>query len=63
MDYPEQESFLKELMKNLDGGAKAWVREEAFGEDVELMHQFEAVRKARGMMGVQARMPFELEVH
>ncbi|MBP7514887.1 MAG: signal peptide peptidase SppA [Flavobacteriales bacterium] len=63
VDYPEQESFLKELMKNLDGGAKAWVREEAFGEDVELMHQFEAVRKARGMMGVQARMPFELEVH
>ena len=63
VDYPEQESFIKELMKNLDGGAKAWVREEAFGEDVELMHQFEAVRKARGMMGVQARMPFELEVH
>ena len=63
VDYPEQESFLKELMKNLDGGAKAWVREEAFGEDVELMHQFEAVRKARGMMGVQARMTFELEVH
>jgi len=62
VDYPEQESFIKELMKNLDGGAKAWVREEAFGEDVELMHQFEAVRKARGMMGVQARMPFELDV-
>ncbi len=63
VDYPEEESILKQLMKNLDGGAKAWVREEAFGEDVELMHQFEAVRKARGMMGVQARMPFELEVH
>ncbi len=63
VDYPEEESMLKQLMENLDGGAKAWVREEAFGDDVQLMHQFEAVRKARGMMGVQARMPFDLEVH
>lgn len=63
VDYPEQESIVEQLMKNLDGGAKLWVRQEAFGEDVELLHQFEAVRKARGMMGVQARMPYDLEVH
>ncbi len=62
-DYPEQEDLLKELVKSLNGGAKAWVREEAFGADVELVHQFEAVRKARGMMGVQARMPFDLQVY
>ncbi len=62
-DYPEQEDLLKELMKSLNGGAKAWVREEAFGADVELVQQFEAVRKARGMMGVQARMPFDLRVY
>ena len=29
-------------------GLLAWVREEAFGEDVELMHQFEAVRELSG---------------
>lgn len=63
VDYPEQESILEQVMKNLDGGAKMWVRQEAFGEDVELLHQFEAVRKARGMMGVQARIPYDLEVH
>ena len=63
VDYPQQEEFFVKLMKSLNGEAKAWVRSEAFGEDVELMHQFEAVRKARGMMGIQARMPFELEVH
>jgi protease-4 len=62
-DYPEQEDLLKELMKSLNGGAKTWVREEAFGADVELVQQFEAVRKARGMMGVQARMPFDLRVY
>jgi protease-4 len=62
-DYPEQEDLLKELMKSLNGGAKAWVREEAFGADVELVQQFEAVRKARGMMGVQARMPYDLRVY
>ncbi len=63
VDYPAQESLFKEIMENLNGDAKAWVREEAFGDDVELLHQFEAVRKARGMMGVQARMPFDIEVH
>ncbi len=63
IEYPEQESMFKQILENLDGGAKAWVREEAFGEDVELMHQFEAVRKARGLMGVQARMPFEVDVY
>lgn len=63
VDFPKEEEFITKLMKSLNGDAKAWVRNEAFGEDVELMHQFEAVRKARGMMGIQARMPCELEVH
>ncbi|MBL0043689.1 MAG: signal peptide peptidase SppA [Flavobacteriales bacterium] len=62
-DYPEQEDMMEHLMKSLSGDAKAWVRNEAFGEDLELMHQFEAVRKARGLMGVQARMPFDMRVY
>ena len=62
-DYPEQEDMMQQLMKSLSGDAKAWLRNEAFGEDLELMHQFEAVRKARGLMGVQARMPFDMRVY
>lgn len=63
VDYPEQEPLFQQILKNLDGNAKAWMREEAFGDDVELLHQFEAVRKARNMAGVQARMPFDVDVH
>jgi protease IV len=62
-DYPDQEDMMQQLMKSLSGGAKSWVREEAFGEDLELMHQFEALRKVRGITGIQARMPFELKVY
>ena len=62
-DYPEQEDFMKQLMKSLNGGARTWVREQAFGEDVALMTQFEAVRKARGITGIQARMPFDMVVY
>ncbi len=62
VDFPKQEEFFTKLMKSLNGDAKAWMRGQVFGEDVGLMQQFEAVRKARGMMGIQARMPYELEV-
>jgi protease-4 len=62
VDLPKQEEFITKLMKSLNGEAKAWMRGQVFGEDLELMQQFEAVRKARGMMGIQARMPYELEV-
>jgi len=54
---------MKQLMKSLNGGARTWVREQAFGEDVALMTQFEAVRKARGITGIQARMPFDMVVY
>lgn len=63
IDYPEQKKFLEQLKEDLNGEAKTWVRSEVFGDDVELLKQFEAVRKTRTNLGVQARMPFELEVH
>jgi len=62
VDYPEQEPLFKQIMESLDGSAKSWVRQEAFGDDAELLRQFEAVRKARNMAGVQARMPFDVDV-
>jgi protease-4 len=63
LDYPEQKSVLEQIKEDLNGEAKTWVRSEVFGDDVELLKQFEAVRKARTNIGVQARMPFELEVY
>ena len=61
--YPEQKDFFEELRESLSTQARTWVAKEAFGEDVELLHRFEAVRTARSMSGIQARMPFEVEVY
>lgn len=63
VEYPEQKELFEQLMENLNGGAKSWITTQAFGEDAELLHRFEAVRKARSLTGIQARMPFELEIH
>ncbi|MBK9286525.1 MAG: signal peptide peptidase SppA [Flavobacteriales bacterium] len=61
--YPEQEDVFKELLKELNGEAKSWVATQVFGTDAELFHQFEKVRQVKQMSGIQARMPFDLEVH
>lgn len=61
--YPEQKDFFHELLKSLNVQARSWVATEAFGTDVELLHRFEQVRQARTMTGVQARMPFDIEVY
>jgi protease IV len=63
LDYPEQKNMFKRMMEDLNGDAKTWIRTEVFGDDMEMLKQFEAARKARASMGIQARMPFELEVH
>lgn len=61
--YPEQKDFFQELRESLNAQARTWVAKEAFGEDVELLQRFEAVRTARSMSGIQARMPFEVAVY
>jgi protease-4 len=63
VNYPEQEDVLMELLNELNGGAKSWLSTQVFGTDAELLHRFEQVRRVRQLTGVQARMPFELEVH
>lgn len=62
-EYPDQEDFMQQLMKNLSGGARSWMRQEAFGEDVEMARQFELVRKAKALSGIQARLPFDVVIH
>ncbi|MFT3883986.1 MAG: signal peptide peptidase SppA [Flavobacteriales bacterium] len=61
--YPEQEGLFQQLMKELNGNARAWVVTQVLGTDADLLQQFGAVRKARGMSGIQARMPFDLDIH
>lgn len=62
VELPEQEDFLKKLLKDLNGEAKAWVATQYLGEDAELLEQYRKVRAARQHMGIQARMPFDLVV-
>ncbi|MBK9060934.1 MAG: signal peptide peptidase SppA [Flavobacteriales bacterium] len=61
--YPEQKDFFEQLKESLNVQARTWVAKEAFGDDVELLHRFEAVRKVRTITGIQARMPFEMDIH
>lgn len=61
--FPEQKSFMEELQSSLNAKAKGWLVGEVFGEDAEMLHQFEQLRKIRNMSGIQARMPFSLEIH
>jgi protease-4 len=63
VDYPEQKGFFEQLMADLNGQARTWVAEQTFGDDAALMKQFEKVREARRSIGVQARMPFDIEIH
>lgn len=62
VDYPEEKGMWEQLLEDLNTGAKAWVADEAFGDDVELMKQFAKVREARRMIGIQARLPYDIEI-
>ncbi len=61
--YPEQKDIFQEIRESLNIQARSWLATEAFGEDAEMLHRFEQVKKARNITGIQARMPFEMEVY
>lgn len=61
--FPEQKDFFQQLRASLDAQARTWVAKQAFGEDAEMLHRFEQARQVRNMAGLQARMPFALEVY
>jgi hypothetical protein len=62
VDDPEEKGFLEEIVESLNEQAKAWVAEQTFGEDVALLNEFRKLREAKRMVGIQARMPVEIEV-
>jgi protease-4 len=62
VDYPEEKGLWEKLLEDLNTEAKAWLAEEAFGADVELMEQFSRMREVRRMTGIQARLSYEIAV-
>ncbi len=61
--YPEQKDFFQQIKESLNTQARSWVAKEAFGDDVEMLQRFEAVRNVRNISGIQARMPYELDIY
>lgn len=62
VELPEQEDFLKKLLKDLNADAKAWVANEYLGDDARLLEQYRRAREAKAQTGVLARMPFDLVI-
>jgi protease-4 len=61
--YPEQKDFLQELQASLNMQARSWLAREAFGADADMLHYFEQARTVRSITGIQARMPYRLELY
>ena len=62
VDYPEQKGLFEQILADLNGQAKMWVTTQAFGDDAALLKQFESVRDAKRSFGIQARMPYDIEI-
>ncbi|MBK9176060.1 MAG: signal peptide peptidase SppA [Flavobacteriales bacterium] len=62
VELPEQEDFLKKLLKDLNAETKAWVAREYLGEDAQLLEQYRRAREAKSQTGILARMPFDLVI-
>lgn len=62
VELPEQKDLFQQIMADLNGQARAWIASEWLGEDVELLNQYKAVRKAKEQFGIQARMPYDLVI-
>lgn len=61
--YPEQKDFFQELRASLGARVRTWAAAETLGADADMLRRFEQVQRVRSMSGLQARLPFELEIH
>ena len=57
--YPEQKSFLEELLKNLSGEVETKAMQLRFGDLFPYVQQLQELKK---LSGIQARMPYDLIV-
>ncbi len=58
--FPKQKPFFEKLMDDLGGQAKAGLVKEELGE---LYPYLKEIQKLKNLRGVQARMPFEMEIN
>ncbi|WP_343321756.1 signal peptide peptidase SppA [Sphingobacterium multivorum] len=58
--YPEKEDPFTSILNNSKEKVQVWVAKEQMGE---YYRYFDVVRKATAQMGVQARMPYSVEIH
>lgn len=58
--YPESKPFLQQLMENLDKKAAVWYGKMEYGDLYPYLKGLKEVEKVRG---IQARMPYDLEIH
>jgi len=63
VELPEQKDLLQQILADLNGQARMWVATEFLGEDMQLLNQYRKVREVKEQMGIQARMPYDLEIH
>jgi protease IV len=63
VELPEQKDLLQQILADINGQARMWVATEFLGEDMQLLNQYRKVNEAKKQMGIQARMPFDLEIH
>ncbi len=63
VDYPAQEDLFTRFFKELNDEARTWVAGAVLGEDAAMLRNFEQARQVRRITGVQARMPFDLQVY
>jgi len=63
VELPAQKDLFEQIMADLNGQARMWVATEFLGEDLQLLNQYRKVREAKEQLGIQARMPFDLEIH
>ncbi|MCB9169671.1 MAG: signal peptide peptidase SppA [Flavobacteriales bacterium] len=61
--YPEQKELIQQILSELNTEAKSWIATQVFGSDAEMLDRFKQMRDAKRAIGIQARMPFDIQVH
>src|SRR5690606_32818704 len=61
--YPEQKDIFEELTESLNLQTRALLTRGLLGEDADLLHRIDQVQSARRMSGIQARLPFAMELY
>ncbi len=63
IELPVQKDFFEELIEQFETSAKTWAATQLLGdEDLKTLDQFKKVMEAKKQFGVQARMPYDLEI-